>query len=104
MRKKVWLVTTFVMLCSQSVSAIAAERCDNLSGSYNCPGCFIAGLGGNNNYQISKGAGTTTMAPINTDTSTWDVFAGPGWSQLRVTASRDCRVLQFTNGSIWVRQ
>jgi hypothetical protein len=89
--------------------AIARSLCD-LTGSWQCtPGhlCSPSPLAriepkSGEDYWFTNEKGQTTSA-VHEDGRSWRTEEAPGWAPLPVTASPDCNMLDFHNGTRWVR-
>jgi hypothetical protein len=112
MRRKLTLPIILAIFCVQSVSAIAANRCGDLSGPYTpsggppCWNCSVETTGARNYYYITNGTCTTTMSPIAGNNSKWGIAANGCWGPgLTVTASPDCKTLTLNDRAhtVWVR-
>ena len=109
MRRKLALPVILAVFCVQSVSAIAASRCD-LSGPWGptppCWNCSVETTGARNYYNITNGNCATTMSPIAGNSSKWRITPNGCWGPgLTVTASPDCKSLSFNDRAhmVWVR-
>lgn len=109
MRRKLALPVILAVFCVQSVSAIAAGRCDP-SGPWGptppCWNCSVETTGARNYYNITNGNCATIMSPIAGNSSKWRITPNGCWGPgLTVTASPDCKSLSFNDRAhmVWVR-
>jgi hypothetical protein len=90
-----------IFVGSESAQA-QAVRCPDLTGNYSCPGCDAISIA-KNVYQISNGAGHTTMVPVEDNVHGWVVLPGAGWAGGPAVVSDDCKTIDFGGGpaGIW---
>jgi hypothetical protein len=91
----------FAAILSTFVTPTAwAQRCSDLTGKYDCPGCEARRVA-NNGYILSNGAGQTTAVPIQDNDSGWKVNPGPRWGAGTFDTKDNCQTLDFGRGGLW---
>jgi hypothetical protein len=80
----------------------ATERCQDLTGKYDCPGCE-ARLLSNDIYKLSNGCGWTTAEPVQGNNRRWSVQPNSCWGSNAPDfyTKGNCKTLDFGGGGLW---